>query len=841
MINHRLFLKNGGGVMLNVPLFDINQITNIYKLYAHTKNMGSEKEFLTDHLNKTLHYFHLLYKEKNLDGIFEKLGSRFFQDEEETILIWKELLVNAIYLHDIGKINGNFQKVKMKHMDAFHVKDSTDSSHSMLSAVIYYNYYFSKVKQTSNKEYRNLLAIFLIVNSYIISKHHGNFDTIEQFLKKFIEAFDKYKNIAFFEGYKIEFQPLSNQFLKVMTTQLKEQDIDMYIYSRLVYSCLCAADFYATGDFMRNQPLQELGTIKNIEKYKMLYEQSPVYQSIQTYKKQTYPHPDLDHVNDINILRTELFLEAERHLQEHKEQYIFYVEAPTGGGKTNISINLSLQLLETHKDINKILYVFPFNTLVEQTYKTLLTHFPLHDDIAVLNSVTPMLERAIENEEEELSTDFEQTLLDRQFLHYPIVLTSHVRLFSYLFGIQKESIFALVHLVNSVIVLDEIQSYRNLIWKEIIEFLNHYAEILNIKVIIMSATMPQLGQLIQLELPSLITNKQRYFQHPLFKNRVHFDFTLLEQQDFSLEDLLTKVVEVIEQRGGKILIELIKKKSAIEFYKKLVELLPMYEVELLTGDDHKGERERIIKKALNESQLILVATQVVEAGVDIDMDIGFKNVSILDAEEQFAGRINRSCKKAQGGYVYFFELDKVNVIYKGDLRVNRLVDYSVRNPKFRKMLVEKDFLSFYASVFSRVEDVTTKQNEQNWENFRVEKVSTLNFIEIEKRMELITKKDYEIAIFINRDVELSNGEVLEGKVIWDQYKQLIYDTTLPFAERKVKLAQLNEKMSYFIYRVTTAVDYEERIGDIFYLAEGEQYFTDGKFDRESLQSQQMFL
>lgn len=49
--------------------------------------------------------------------------------------------------------------------------------------------------------------------------------------------------------------------------------------------------------------------------------------------------------------------------------------------------------------------------------------------------------------------------------------------------------------------------------------------------------------------------------------------------------------------------------------------------------------------------LILVATQVIEAGVDIDMDVGYKNISLLDSEEQFLGRINRSCKRK--GMAYF--------------------------------------------------------------------------------------------------------------------------------------------------------------------------------------------
>ncbi|OCS86661.1 CRISPR-associated helicase/endonuclease Cas3 [Caryophanon tenue] len=828
--------------MLDVPLFDIKQIKNIDQMYAHTKKDSTEKELLGEHLHKTLNYFQFLYTEKKLASVFNKLAVRFFKDDQAAIELWEELAVNAIYLHDIGKINGNFQKVKMQNNQAFHVKSSNNANHSMLSAVIYYNHYFEKIKNvSSNQSNRQMLLLFLVMNSYVMSKHHGNFDTMEQFFRKFEEAFGDYQDITFFDGYTIRFQKLNNKLMKLLKMELKKYDMDAFIYIRLLYSCLCAADYYATGDFLKDQPLHYLGTIKDVQKYRDFYENGQIYQSIEAYRNNIYPHANLHDVKDINILRTELFIEAEQNLQKHQEQSLFYVEAPTGGGKTNISINLGLKLLQLNVDLNKIVYVFPFNTLVEQTYKTLQSHFDLPDDIAMLNSITPMLERVVKNEEQELSTDFEQTLLDRQFLHYPIVLTSHVNLFSYLFGVKKESIFALAHLANSVIILDEIQSYRNLIWKEIIQFLKEYAEILNIKVIIMSATLPRLGQLIDLELPSLIENKERYFQHPLFKHRVKFDFTLLEQQDFSMEDLVTTVAEKMKQKNQKILVEFITKKSAVQFYTRLKEELPTYAMDLLTGDDHKAERARIIQRALQEQQLVLIATQVVEAGVDIDMDIGFKNISILDAEEQFAGRINRSCKNENGGEVYFFELDRVNAIYKGDLRVNRLADYSVRNPTYQQFLLDKNFTDFYRAVFERVEQETTKQNEQNWEQFRSEKMCALDFLAIEKRMELISKKDYEITLFMNRDITLESGEVLNGSIIWQQYKELTYDKLLPFAIKKVELSKINEKMSYFLYRVTTVVNYQERIGEIFYIDEADQYFIDGKFNREALQSQSMFI
>jgi superfamily II DNA or RNA helicase len=64
-----------------------------------------------------------------------------------------------------------------------------------------------------------------------------------------------------------------------------------------------------------------------------------------------------------------------------------YLEAPTGAGKTNMAVNLTLRVLEADSRINHIFYIFPFNTLVEQTRETLQPFFG--NQLAVINSLTP--------------------------------------------------------------------------------------------------------------------------------------------------------------------------------------------------------------------------------------------------------------------------------------------------------------------------------------------------------------------------------------------------------------------------------------------------------------------
>ena len=82
-----------------------------------------------------------------------------------------------------------------------------------------------------------------------------------------------------------------------------------------------------------------------------------------------------------------------------------------------------------------------------------------------------------------------------------------------MFGTEREAIFGFHQLVGSVIVLDEIQSYRNQIWSEIINFLTVMAKLMQIKVVIMSATLPDLEYLTdgKKDVIRLIKNRNKYF------------------------------------------------------------------------------------------------------------------------------------------------------------------------------------------------------------------------------------------------------------------------------------------------------------------------------------------
>ena len=72
---------------------------------------------------------------------------------------------------------------------------------------------------------------------------------------------------------------------------------------------------------------------------------------------------DINGMKGINILRTEMFLDSENVLMNNTDKNIFYLEAPTGSGKSNMAMNLSFKLMQ---DINKIFYIYPFKHLLSR-------------------------------------------------------------------------------------------------------------------------------------------------------------------------------------------------------------------------------------------------------------------------------------------------------------------------------------------------------------------------------------------------------------------------------------------------------------------------------------------
>ena len=844
-----------------IPIEDI--IVKPELFYAHCdRGYGKNPEILKEHVDRCYHYFEELWEHKNFKAVFENFQKELAPElSDEGIKLFYSLIVNVIIFHDCGKINPRFQSIKMKNtLKKWTAIDCLDGTkHSILSAAIYFDYFYEKIQESLlSKDEKNMIHVFMLVNAYVISRHHGNLSRFEEFLEEFqpnrqlADIFSCMNQGDFTEVYHGPFckrdrhmMNMPRQNTRIYHSFLEKQSshAGLYTYIRFLFSVLVSCDYYATSEYDNGIQMSAFGTIENTE-FVTQYEQSERVKQIRRFN----PESCVDDKKDINILRNRMFYEAEQTLLENKDANVAFAEAPTGAGKSNLAMNCSLKLLD--KNINKIFYVYPFNTLVEQNYDTLEKIYGKTDifkSIAVINSITPIplngTRKFWENlDKEENEKFYQKALLDRQFLNYPFILTTHVNLFQIMFGCEREAAISFYQLAGSVVVLDEIQSYKNVLWTEIMMFLQCYSRLLNMKIIIMSATLPKLDMLTgnHEKVVNLIENPEKYFQDARFKKRVALSYELLYQdKKTEMKELYAHVLGQA-QKGRKLLMEFITKTSAEKFYHMLTESgREDLQIFCMTGDDNQIDRKRILREmdtADKDKAVILVATQVVEAGIDIDMDIGYKDISKLDSEEQFIGRINRNFKRK--GVVYFFDMDNESGIYKEDYRVDTA--YTLRKDEMKQLLADKNFGKYYDYILKGIRKYRNDRKNENGIEAFVDNVKKLDFVWISQKMKLIDKNDdWKMSVYFAREITTDTGEIIDGKQVWERYRELLSDMTMNYAKKQILLSEVKSKMSYFIYqiKIDNSLDYNDRIGELYLIEDAEQYFENGRLNTDKFYSQ----
>jgi CRISPR-associated endonuclease/helicase Cas3 len=785
---------------------------------AHTPD-----ETLSEHLNCTKKYLEKIIEDKHLETLIDILIDSIDQKHSKRI---KEMFYNAIYLHDLGKMNPCFQSKKMSNPLFKEYEGCSDSKHSF-GGVIYFIDYYKPIIEKIEEDSEYYRLIYILYNfSYHISKHHGRLGQIEEYLSDKREEHPDFENI------------------KKDVSLYLDKKFEFYILNKLLFSLLVSSDYYATTEYMAKMSTDNFGLFNLEDKHRL----KTLFDSFIS----KFGEP-----KGINKLRNEIFKEAEFNLLQNLDKHIYYLEAPTGSGKTITSINLALQLLNNDKRLNKLFYIFPFNTLVEQTKGVFDEIFGDELKIETINSISPI---ELEKNQEESESNYTQSYMNRLFFHSPAIITTHVSLFNILFGTSKEDNFPLWQLANSVIILDEIQSYNNNLWWYMVEFFDKYAELLNIKIIIMSATLPKLDFFLKKKsnFVDLIRGQKRdeFFTNDYFSKRVEVDFELLEEGEIDFERL-EEFFDEVKDDYQKILFEFIKKQSAREFYNQIKEYNEnVYE---LSGDDNKAYRQYVINESKKDKPIIIVATQVIEAGVDIDMDLGFKDISTLDSEEQFMGRINRSCKKS-GSKVYFFNMNKVEEIYRGDNRLG----FDLTKKKYQTILRDKNYADYYNDVLEVIRqnglryESGTDTNIGNFSSL----LKRLDYQEISKTMTLINSQNMTLFFPFKIDLEiykgvkefederiknyLTNGS-LDGEKVWEQFKEL--NSIENFTQMKYEQSYINSLMQFFTFNLIKYKEgqkpshYSYEFGGFFYISNYEDFIEDGKFNREAFQeyTQSYFL
>lgn len=450
-------------------MIPVEQLINCSEqCFAHLSEDGTQKETLKEHTQRSQKYWLLIAKNKCIDEIMERFEEEYFENlSQDCRNIFEEMTINIVTMHDLGKVNPAFQKKKMGNI---WYKDMTPdnnigSKHSIVSSIFYLDYYLDFIKRMIDEEKitkaeSENIKDFAYMYSYIISRHHGGLTEFEKYLDELSGKSDDSDNLGkrTYDWYTesginavLSYDRYSENVFKLrrtykemnkrLTSDSDRKSVILYAWIRLLYSMLVAADYYATSEYMTGWEQNTFGNINNIDEIMSEYEKGLIPKCIREYEKTSYPiayelfggidrNTDINGMKGINILRTEMFLDSENVLMNNTDKNIFYLEAPTGSGKSNMAMNLSFKLMKNSQDINKIFYIYPFNTLVEQNMNSLANVFGNNESvmsqIAVVNSITPYKDIS----DDELDKNYQRILLDRQFMNYPTVLSTHVMLFN---------------------------------------------------------------------------------------------------------------------------------------------------------------------------------------------------------------------------------------------------------------------------------------------------------------------------------------------------------------------------------------------------------------------------
>ncbi len=444
-------------------------------------------------------------------------------------------------------------------------------------------------------------------------------------------------------------------------------DIEGYVAFKLLYSRLLFADKYEAA-FSQSPQNKPIGlSLASLEAYKRAKGFEPV-----SFRSQA----------------------AKRIVENYRRspEKVVRITAPTGVGKTLASLELALEIAN-NKKMHRIIYAIPFTGIIDQTVTIFSEIFP--------KEITPHHYRVdFSMLDEEAHNDYDRIKYLVQSWHKPFIVTTFYQLFFALFGDKNSDNVRFQGLYKSVVVLDEVQAIPFGLWKVMQEMFEVLAKRLDCVFVLMSATMPVVAP----NAPELAEKEE------LFASQNRYELRLLamqgEDETAHLESL-AKAVITQAQTGQSVLCVL----NTIKNAKRLYALLRAKGVEenlfCLNSYMLPKDRQRVLK-ALREKGSnrvkgkVLISTQVIEAGVDLDFDVGFRELAPLSSIIQSAGRVNREGQRdVWQSTVWVFDTLGYEIY-------DEVLMSATRNELFaylekEKLLQEREILGFVERFFAKLD------------------------------------------------------------------------------------------------------------------------------------------
>lgn len=188
------------------------------------------------------------------------------------------------------------------------------------------------------------------------------------------------------------------------------------------------------------------------------------YHDIPYNKEEIFNEKINDDFKCLNDVRKQLLVQSSNTLKNelNNGNKVFMLNIPTGGGKTNVSLKLALDILKYYNKINRINWVFPFINIVEQSYNV-INHFYFKGENNYVKKIYSNLiqnKEFYENEDVFIENKKQINIDDLEINHINnlINVISTVNFLNMLFKVGKNNRYKFSNFTNSIIIIDEIQS-----------------------------------------------------------------------------------------------------------------------------------------------------------------------------------------------------------------------------------------------------------------------------------------------------------------------------------------------------------------------------------------------
>ncbi|MCD8098678.1 MAG: CRISPR-associated helicase Cas3' [Lachnospiraceae bacterium] len=414
-------------------------------------------------------------------------------------------------------------------------------------------------------------------------------------------------------------------------------------FTRMLYSCLVDADFLDTETFMQAGSAAEV-PLDGGHQPRGDYMSLSVLLDRLTAKTDRWLATDTG--STLNRSRNDIL----RACIEHGEQWprgLYTLTVPTGGGKTTASLAFALRHALA-QGLERVVYVIPYTSIIDQTVEV------FQEILGPENVLAHYGEAAFRQKDpEDLSPEEYRQLLAAENWDAPLVVTTAVQFFESLYANRSSRCRKLHNLARSVVIFDEAQTlplpYLRPCCAAIAQLVEHYRA----TAVLCTATQPALGPLFAELAPSLRLREICPGGEALYLalRRCHVE---------DLGNLNMETLALCLQAHRQVLCVVNRRKTAQQLYATLPKDGGSFCLTtLLCAADRRAKLTEIRQRLKSGLPCRVVSTSLIEAGVDVDFPVAYREEAGLDSLLQTAGRCNREGKESDPARcpIYLFALE----------------------------------------------------------------------------------------------------------------------------------------------------------------------------------------